>query len=241
MRVTVIIHLLTLLAPLAVAFPSFNDAATPVKRNLIPDPVRPFTVKAFVSPHPEGEGLSGYNLIARHGLFYLSKTGRSDFKCKPLHRDCGPDVVIFVTGQGEAFLDVLIPGIQQLYIDPASGALSYSPAPFSKFFPAAGITPFFTHMGSNPAGLVATDQNGTLRNSPATFNFIGSGYAANGYWFACKVPGGDDYQVFTYLTGFQFEDCESGIVLAALDFVGQPYIWEFLIYSSTIRHPPKKR
>jgi hypothetical protein len=155
-------------------------------------------------------------------------------------QNCGPDIVLFVTGQGEAFLvrdlspltltqhpsnhapqDVAIPGIQQIYIDPAAGALSYPSAPFSKFLPADGVTPFFKHSGSNPVWLVATERNGTLRNPPATFNYSGSGYANSGCWFACKVPGTDDHQVFPYVTGVQFEDCESGVVLAALKGVGR--------------------
>ena len=37
-----------------------------------PTPTRPFTVSAYESPYPVGEGLTGYNLTARHGNLYLS-------------------------------------------------------------------------------------------------------------------------------------------------------------------------
>ena len=51
---------------------SLTQAGPLVSRDDSPTPTRPFTVAAFESPYPTGQGLTGYNLTARNGNFYLS-------------------------------------------------------------------------------------------------------------------------------------------------------------------------
>jgi len=41
-------------------------------RDKSPTPTRPFTVSAFQSPFPIGQGITGLNMTARGGNFYLS-------------------------------------------------------------------------------------------------------------------------------------------------------------------------
>ena len=50
----------------------FTKAASVGSRASSPSPTRPFTVSAFESPNPIGQGITGYNLTARDGNLYLS-------------------------------------------------------------------------------------------------------------------------------------------------------------------------
>ena len=50
----------------------FTKAALLGSRASSPSPTRPFTVSAFESPGPIGQGITGYNLTARDGNLYLS-------------------------------------------------------------------------------------------------------------------------------------------------------------------------
>ena len=51
---------------------SFTQAGPLSSRADTAPPTRPFTVAAFESPYPTGQGLTGYNLTARNGNLYLS-------------------------------------------------------------------------------------------------------------------------------------------------------------------------
>ena len=51
---------------------SLTQANPLISRDDSPTPTRPFTVAAYESPYPTGQGLTGYNLTARNGNFYLS-------------------------------------------------------------------------------------------------------------------------------------------------------------------------
>ena len=51
---------------------SLTQAGPLASRTDAPPPTRPFSVAAFQSPSPVGQGLTGYNLTARNGNFYLS-------------------------------------------------------------------------------------------------------------------------------------------------------------------------
>lgn len=46
---------------------SLTQAGPLERRADSPTPTRPFTVAAFESPNPVGQGLTGYNLTARNG------------------------------------------------------------------------------------------------------------------------------------------------------------------------------
>ncbi len=61
-----------------------------------PAATRPFTVSAFQSPYPVGQGITGYNMTAHSGNFYLSSATVQK-------------AVLFVTGDGRAYLVQLRP------------------------------------------------------------------------------------------------------------------------------------
>ena len=51
---------------------SLTQAGPLISRQNSPTPTRPFTVAAYESPYPTGQGITGYNLTARNGNLYLS-------------------------------------------------------------------------------------------------------------------------------------------------------------------------
>ena len=57
---------------LSLASVSLTHAGPLASRATTPPPTRPFTVSAFESPYPIGQGITGLNLTARGGNFYLS-------------------------------------------------------------------------------------------------------------------------------------------------------------------------
>lgn len=78
-------------------------------RNNSPTPTRPFTVSAFQSPYPIGQGITGLNMTAHGGNFYLSPDpkGEPSTSCRCDSKAyCAPvkKAVLFVNGEGEAYL-----------------------------------------------------------------------------------------------------------------------------------------
>lgn len=61
-----------------------------------PAATRPFTVSAFQSPYPVGQGITGFNMTAHSGNFYLSSATVQK-------------AVLFVTGDGRVYLVQLHP------------------------------------------------------------------------------------------------------------------------------------
>src|SRR5215469_8163984 len=118
-------------------------------------PVRPFTVKAFQSPYPDGQALTGLSMTAHSGNFFLTnQVPASD------------ETVICVDGYSRAFL-VRIPScsapdshltkltnhsrqyhpqLSQIFIDASTGALHYSLLPHTPDPPGASYV-LFSHNG----------------------------------------------------------------------------------------------
>jgi hypothetical protein len=69
-----------------------------------PSPVRPFTVQGCQSPYPSGTGLTGLNMNAIGGNFFIG-TKPPTTTCAP-HKDCGPGnvTVLWVDSQGKTWL-----------------------------------------------------------------------------------------------------------------------------------------
>ena len=81
--------------------PRDDDRATAAKSL---SPTRPFTVQAFQSPFPSGQGITGLVLTAQGGKFYLT-TGKPHTAC-PEQKNCGPskETVFSVNAYGRSYL-----------------------------------------------------------------------------------------------------------------------------------------
>jgi len=74
-----------------------------------PDPTIPFTVSAFESPYPIGQGITGLNLTARGGNLLLSPDPKGELSVtwrRATKTNCTSvkKAVLFVTGDGTAYL-----------------------------------------------------------------------------------------------------------------------------------------
>lgn len=81
---------------------------TSVRVDNVSTPIHPFTVKAFQSPYPEGQELTGLSMSAQFGNLMLSDEPPStscydDQDCLP-----GNETVIWVDAHGQAFMAYLL-------------------------------------------------------------------------------------------------------------------------------------
>lgn len=227
---------LPLVSSVAVAIPStlLPDPASHLQPrtnennncNTKPTPTLPFTLAAFQSPYPENStaagsaGVTGVRVRAFGGSLWVNRydekprTGCGDLKgskCPP-----GTETVLWVDAWGGAWLDSQPP--QAVYLNTATGVLSYLASGVSTFPPGANAVNFL-HLGQGTT--VTTPIPGTtdfVNAGPASFNWIGS---SNDYWFLCPRPG-PGYQVMKYVGGTEnWNACLSGIQLIALDYTGK--------------------
>lgn len=94
---------------LSLATLPLTQAGPLATRATSPTPTRPFTVSAFESPLPLGQGITGLNLTARGGNLYLSPNPKSKAKTLCQHsmktnRISVQKAVLFVSGDGRAYL-----------------------------------------------------------------------------------------------------------------------------------------
>lgn len=195
-------------------------------------PTRPFTVQAFQSPFPSGQGITGLSLTAQGGRFYLTED--TTHTC-PADKPCGlsSQTVFSVDGLGRCYLvsatnvllytrtkpthrpqDVAIPCGQDVFIDPSDGHLGFS-IPNGPPTPPGAILVNFLHLGKGTTAF--TQGNGFVTEAPGVFQWIGS---ENSYWVACPTAS-QGYQVSKIVSASQdFSKCVTGVSLAAIDYSG---------------------
>lgn len=197
-----------------------EDCASPTPKDA---PTRPFTVQAFQSPFPSGQGITGLSLTAQGGRFYLNNN-KTHTSC-PAGKPCGPgtQTAFSVNGFGRCYLDVAIPSGQDVFIDPSDGHLGFS-IPNGPPTPTGAILVNFLHLGQGSTAF--TQGNGFTTEAPGVFQWIGS---ENSYWVACPTAS-QGYLVSKIMSASQdFSKCVTGVLLAAIDYTGaSPAAYEYV-------------
>lgn len=72
------------ISALCLSLAALTQAGPLIDRADTPTPTSPFTIAAYESPYPTGQGLTGYNVTARNGNFYLSPkaSGKPEPSCQ---------------------------------------------------------------------------------------------------------------------------------------------------------------
>ncbi|MCJ1309300.1 hypothetical protein MMC25_002959 [Agyrium rufum] len=125
------------------------------------------------------------SLAAVNSTFFLGIESRSYCPLsKPSQCPPGTDTVLFVAPGGSAFLDVVVPGGQQIYVNSKTGALQF-------------VEP---HIDSPPTGSGVTGFSYVPGASYGDFGY--SGLGANGFVACPTTASGGLYQVFAQIEGF---------------------------------------
>ncbi|KAI5920706.1 hypothetical protein F4810DRAFT_404215 [Camillea tinctor] len=169
-----------------------------------PAPAGPWTASARHIPSDAGKIIED-SLQASGGHFWMGKSATPYCPSDVANLDCslynGTDTVL-IGGNNTIFLDVTVPGGQQMYIA-SDGALSYS-VPHS-LPPAGAITTGFWREGSE--------------------GFMGAVFFGHEGSSAYACPVEDEEDVYQIFLGTEFTGCY-GVLLFTYTFSGAT-VWEY--------------